>query len=78
MRWSPMLAVVVALSLAVWSLCYFAGSPLDAAETVVVVGLSGLVAWVGATALGRLREAETPLAKKVKPPTPSSKRRKNK
>ena len=77
MRWSPMLAVVVVLSLLVWSLCYVAGSPLDAAETVVVVGLCGLVAWGAGAVLGRMRKIETPLARKVKPPTPN-RRGKNK
>ncbi|SFM14621.1 hypothetical protein SAMN05444747_10314 [Variovorax sp. OV329] len=62
-----MLAVVVVLSLVVWSACYFAGSPLNAAETVVVVGLCALLAWLAGAAWGRLHKVKDGAAKPARP-----------
>lgn len=60
MSWPSLLAAITALALAVWTACYLLGSPLDAAETAVVVGLCAVIAYGMRAAIRRLRKAPDP------------------
>ena len=56
MTWSPLLAAIVSLSLAAWAAFYLVGSPLNAAETAVVVGLCGVFAYLVRAAIRTFRK----------------------
>jgi hypothetical protein len=60
MTWPPFLGAIVALAVAVWGAFYLLGSPLNAAETVVVVGLCAVIAYGVRAAVRRLRKAPDP------------------
>lgn len=77
MSWSPFLAAIVALALAIWAACYLLGSPLDGAETVVVVGLSAVLVCGVRALLRRLRKAPAPAAPEARSRAPSKGRPKN-
>lgn len=52
------LAIILGLSLGVWTFFYLSpGAPLNAAETSVVVGVCAGVVWLGRRIWGRLHKA---------------------
>jgi amino acid transporter len=46
LSWSPFVATIVALALTAWAAFYLLGSPLNASETVIIVGLCAIFGYL--------------------------------